>query len=185
MKVAPFLNDTSNVVAVEPGERINQLINSSNIYGYNITTINKSVSTGEDTGYSTIIADGQMKVSKDEQSDGDPLGSVDSTFFQQCGIKEPDIIKIDVNGWELDVLKALYPLMKMKRCRLIYIEIEPPSVDTEHRHPPIYNMDEDELENYFDQKWSFDKMLILLTRAGFRCEYIMDNYGDLFIKASK
>lgn len=190
LKLAQLPNSPKEIIAFEPGDRSSKIVRLASKYDSKIRLIKSAVGTKDqekefyrtvDNGVVSLI--GKTNAKADVNPD---LGSVvDSSDINELGLPQPTVIKIDVNGWELDVLNVLENYLKKDDCRLIYIEIEPPSVDTEHRHPPIYELSTREIEMYFEENWSFDDILRILTRSGFKCEYLMDSSGDLFVKGAK
>lgn len=58
-------------------------------------------------------------------SEGDAAGemAVDAlSTLTEFGFTRPDLIKIDVEGMELEILRSLFPLLK-RQCPVLYIEI--------------------------------------------------------------
>jgi len=183
-----------NVVAIEPGPLIEELKSRKLFYGFDgLTIIGKAVQgLGEkDVGFKIrqegnkhpyVIPNFDSEEEVEEEEDN--ISTISGEEILSMDLPLPTVIKIDVAGWDLDVLKSLRPLIEESDCRLIYMEIEPPdATPPHHRHPDLHELSREELEWYFEEQWSFDEMLIILTELGFEVEYMMGSDGDLFIKA--
>jgi len=72
-------------------------------------------------------------------------------FISNNYLTIPNVIKIDVEGAELEVLKGLEDTIKQKKCRAIFCEV----------HPKYLNTDVSELINFLTNKGfeskTFDK----------------------------
>lgn len=184
IKVSDVLQD-QNIVAIEPGSGVEILKHRADDKGVDIQILNKAVSNSVGKPYA-IRDDGIIVKGGFEGQEGSltSLSTVDGDeiLSSEHINSPPTVIKMDVNGWELDALRAIIPLIEKDVCRLIYIEIEPPDATNTHRHPPLHTLPEDSVARYFEKEWSFDKILKILTTHGFKIEYMMDKSGDLVIK---
>jgi FkbM family methyltransferase len=67
--------------------------------------------------------------------EADPSGDVPMVTLDDEVLTEPriDLIKIDVEGWELDVLRGCEQVLRARRP-LLYVEIMPPNFEAVERH---------------------------------------------------
>jgi hypothetical protein len=157
-------------------------------HGHDIHCINKALLQSDNLSVSSNSNNDNVEKGKlnTENSTDHGISSVSENDIQlDDELPMPTVIKMDVNGFELSALNAIPSLLAHDRCRLIYIEIEPPDATNRHRHPDLHDLNDEERSQYFESDWSFDKILGILVQSGFQVEYIMDQDGDLFIKGHK
>lgn len=175
------------IVAIEPGPVIDHF-KATLPDDSALEVIEKAVSAGGSEEHDFSLK-GDYQITKgghsDKEGESTTVESIDGEDILASDLPLPTVIKMDVNGWDLDALEALRPVIERDECRLVYIEIEPPDANNTHRHPSLHKLDEEEVRTYFDSNWSFDEILLLLVQSGFKVEYMMDYYDDLFIKAYK
>lgn len=188
LKVAEVINP-ANIVAIEPGKKVRILESEARNRGYNdLTIINKAVSAGSDESYIVRDDDGVVVREDGVERSGSSaaLQTVDAEdILTTGGVEPPTVVKVDVYGWDLDVLRAIDPIISTDECRLIYVEIEPPDARNVNHHPRLHELSSKELHEYVGQEWSFDEILCILIEAGFKVEYLTDRSDDLFIKGWK
>ncbi|WP_248516900.1 FkbM family methyltransferase [Salinarchaeum laminariae] len=80
-------------------------------------------------------------------------------LIQEQDIEAPSVIKIDVEGAELDVLRGLSSTIKSDRCRLIYVELH---------------------NRISDYGGSWDELKQLLRDSGFQIERVTERHGEDF-----
>lgn len=98
---------------------------------------------------------------------------VGDEYVEQSGIKKPSIIKVDVEGGELDALRGLKQTISHPECRVIYCELHP---DTEGRTSVGLSPQD------------LDDLRTLLAQTGFTVEnvYLKEDHDDQpFLKATK
>ncbi|WP_440764703.1 FkbM family methyltransferase [Natronorubrum sp. DTA7] len=78
-------------------------------------------------------------------------------------LKPPTVLKIDVEGAEMRVLRGLKRVLKNQQVRLIYIEIHP-----------------DKISEFGDEK---ESVLSFLTDSGYDIRKIGERKGDIFLRA--
>lgn len=186
VKVAKLIGD-DRVYAFEPGPVVEELRANLRQVGVDVTIIEKAVSQGDDDAFEYRLYEDRVLL-KGGHADASEEAVVPDAIDGEAILEAerfplPTVMKIDVNGFDLDALRAIRPVLAEGSCRLLYIEIEPPDANNVGRHPPIYELTDEDLVAYFERSWSFDDMVILLTRLGFKLEYMTDLTGDIFIKA--
>lgn len=175
------------IVAFEPGARVSELRERVPDDTEDFYLFEKAVSELDNDESKYSLLKNGMIVESSEFTDGEEieLPTIDSDEIIELGLPIPDVVKIDVNGFDLDALRAIEPLLRRSACRLLYIEIEPPDAYNTHRHPSLHELSRSERKSYFENQWSFDEILQIISESGFRIEYMYDLSGDLFIKAYK
>jgi len=110
---------------------------------------------GEDPGAGehTLASDNFRDTIEVEMMDGDSIPA-------QYDIPSPSIVKIDVEGAELEVLKGLSKLLS--GCRLIYCEVHPDRLDH-------FGADVDEVESFIESQ-------------GFECTRIGERKNEYFLR---
>lgn len=86
-------------------------------------------------------------------------------FIQKKNLEKPNIMKIDVEGAELEVLKGLSNTLENDKLRAIFIEVHP--------------------EKLIDFSGSKEELYDFLERKGFEIEEIQQRGDQRHIKASK
>lgn len=117
------------VYAFEPGaERFNRLRQTIARNDVDINTHQIALSTEDQT--LTLSSGGQLTT---ESGDGETVDVVDADeFVTRQAIDPPTVVKIDVEGKELDVIRGLKNTLENPNCRLLYCEAHPQNgVDVE------------------------------------------------------
>ncbi len=117
----------------------------------------------DENGEATFSTDGVAQISETgtEQvvlKNGDEL-------VETGEVPPPTVIKLDVEGAELDAIRGLEATLSRPECRLVYCEVHPTFLDE-------YGADEDDV-------------LTALEECGFTVETIHDRGVEYFVRAEK
>jgi FkbM family methyltransferase len=166
----------NRAVAFEPGGSVSGVRSNLREHGIEAHVVEKAIGQREsDTQYYQDEWKGEL-IGTLTDSDG-AESSPDVITGEELAASDvplPTVLKIDVRGAELDVLRGLEGVLRRPECRLVYLETHMPMGDKwtnveEHR-----------------ANWSFDEILDLFRRCGFECElmFVRGQY-NLFVKADK
>ena len=174
------LSNSTNIVAFEPSDSIDELKFNLDAAGLSkIKLINKGISSQSTEYYKqhdkNLVGTGAVRSSDETKI---PIITGDE-ILEDEDIPLPDIIKIDVAGAELDVIKGLEPVLKKSQCRLIYCEIHLPIKDQEY-----LDGNKDSFYSHLED-WSFSGVVKILYQCGFSIQPIMLRNTDIIIKAYK
>ena len=118
------------VVAIEPQQRLIPVIERNVELNHfkNVTVVNAALSDGQDaTGMiwlspSTIAGGSSLRARyKISQPQAVALKSMD-TLFDECAVATADVVKIDVEGFEQEVIRGSTELLKARRIALLMVE---------------------------------------------------------------
>lgn len=108
-------------------------------------------------GEHTIATDGEVETVEVETARGDSI-------IEQHDLPAPTVVKIDVEGAELSVLRGLQETIR-ENCRLVYVEVHP--------------------EKIMDFGGEASEVNEFLTEAGFEVTEIAQRGNEVFLRASK
>lgn len=119
--LAKIAHPDITVHAFEPGSRRYQrLLRSIELNGLQLNTHQVALSTKNST--LALGPNGELKSS----GSGEQVTVVDANrYIAENDIKPPTVVKIDVEGGELDVIRGLDETLSRSECRLIYCEVHP------------------------------------------------------------
>ena len=172
--VAAYLTE-GTVVAFEPGEGASRLRTSTGEHS-NVVLSETAISQQAGDGYHSH----QGRVGLLGNSDAAGFETVDAhDILDDETIPLPTVVKIDVFGAELDVVKALEELLARDECRLVYLEAHLPTTFQRKRPDDVF-------EDYLDA-WSLTDLVRVFYSAGFEVEpiYLRRDTHDVFLKAYK
>lgn len=173
------------VVAFEPGEVGEQIKSKLQKKHDNITLIQKAISSKSGLeGSLQRDEDGYISMTHDSKNNGEIETISGSEILSDSDLPLPTVFKIDVRGADLDVIKSLSPLFEQENCRLVYFECHLPTATKIGEHEVEKKIEPEEMKKYFQDRWSFDEILMVLIDAGFDIEYLGGG-SDLYIKAYK
>lgn len=168
----------NQIVAFEPTDIVERLREKAESLDFDLHIINKAIS-GNTEGVKYVIDEDKPEGGTGTQARSPKEIEVEkmaSADILDQNLPLPNVVKIDVDGAELDVVSGLRPLLNRDECRLIYIEC----------HFPIagrasYGTAEDNFRN-----WSFDEIIRILRESGFDVEFLGLRANDtIYVKGAK
>ena len=193
-RVRPLLDLGAKIVAVEPQKECCELLKYK--YGNKINIIQKGVSSkvenrklyiSEYSILSTFSKD-WVEIIAPTRFNIDYIGEelVEMTTLDELQLKfgEPAFIKIDVEGFELEVLKGLNNMVKMLSIEYTLPELDDDLNKCLHR---LYYIDKEILINYSIGESMIWAMATWLNYADFLTHmkedvFIQSGFGDVYIK---
>jgi FkbM family methyltransferase len=123
--------DSMDVVAIEPNPSTVELLrNNINNNGVNVNAFEYALNDCKTTS-SLCMPDNPERSRLDPSDEKDTSEGVlvdairGDEFINDQSVPNPSVIKIDVEGAELNVIKGMENTLKQKECRLLYCEVHP------------------------------------------------------------
>lgn len=157
------LTKESDVVAFEP-HPIRHISLLKNLQRNDLSAITIDIALADTNGEGILEYGIRPEKSKSKRGWRVKLDRGDSVISKK-GLSQPNVLKIDVEGAELSVLRGLKKTINSNQCRLLYIETHPEKLDR-------FNGDINELYD-------------LLQNAGFSISTVNRRESQEFLKAKK
>lgn len=151
-----------HVVAFEPREEKAARVEANLIHNKAVADVRREALTDE-SGEGTMVTDGVAQLSTD--------GTESVTMRQGDALVEagevppPNVLKVDVEGAEVDALRGLAATLTRPACRLVYCEVHPTLLDE-------YGASETDVHE-------------MLNDCGFAVETIHDRGEEYFLRGKK
>nr|WP_281361600.1 FkbM family methyltransferase [Natronomonas gomsonensis] len=112
LKVAQLSDSPQAVVAFEPTNSVNSLRRTAVERSLDIEIVDEAIGTHSKSQYYRTVRNGHVTLtSGPEEVPKEDIEVIDGSEISDRRFPDPTVVKIDVNGWDWDVSKALKPLL--------------------------------------------------------------------------
>lgn len=154
-----------NIRKIEANTELNGL--DPSVYKYALSDSNGTTELTIDWSWGNESGAGKHALST-EQGEGSKTVEIETITgdkFIKSNNVAPDVMKIDVEGAEMKVLRGFNSALSEGVCRMIYCEVHP-----------------EKMSNYGDSK---EELFSYLEEMGFAVQEIQSRNGEIFIKATR
>lgn len=169
------LIDIGKVIAIEPHPpSVNKLRKNIEMNNTNASVYQSALSSEKNKKRiienKKNLGTGQITIN-DSQEKGVEVEVLPGDEFREIhGLPFPNIVKIDVEGEELQVIRGMENILRHDNCRLVYCEVHPNSAISYTE-----GLSEEDVQDLYD----------LVEKLGFSVREITSRNGQYFIKAEK
>jgi len=137
----------SSIFAFEPVASSYRELVSRHRENANVTLVNKALGASEGVGTMALHQDPELNtLVADHPRMSDLTGEVETVGIEQLDsfctanhIESIDVLKLDVQGWELEVLRGAAQMIEKRRIRFVFSEVGFRRSDTDVQHFPVLN----------------------------------------------